>query len=184
MLLDFIGSLATGFGLLGVVLLLNRVILRGRFGRWIYPATVAFGMVAYTVWAEYTWADRMVAGLPQLERVSESGDPVIYRPWTYLWPQSTRVLAIDLANTLTHPEQPGQVMTRVVFLARWQPIRAVTVVYDCPAERRADVLDGVTMNADGSLSGADWQAVEATDPVMQAACTAMGEGSDVRASGA
>ena len=184
MLIDFIGSLAAGFGLMGIVLLLNRVILRGRLGRWIYPATVAFGMVAYTVWAEYTWADRTVAGLPQLAMVSESGDPVIYRPWTYLWPQSTRILAIDLANTRTHPEQPGQVMTQVVFLARWQPIRAVTVVYDCPGLARADVLDGVTMNADGSLSGAEWHEIEADDPVMQAACGAMGEGSDVRASGA
>ncbi|MCA2014078.1 hypothetical protein [Pararhodobacter sp. CCB-MM2] len=184
MLIDFIGSLATGLGLLGVVLLINRLILKGRFGRWIYPATVALGMVGYTVWAEYTWAERTVAGLPQLEMVSESGDPVIYRPWTYLWPQATRVLAIDLSNTRTHPEQPGQVMTQVVFIARWQPIRAVSVVYDCNEHTRADVLDGVTMNADGSLTGAEWHALAADDPVMVAACRAGEEGSDDRASGA
>lgn len=185
MLIDFVGALATGIGLLGVVLMINRLILKGRIGRWIYPATVALGMVGYTVWAEYTWAERTVAGLPQLEMVSEAGDPVIYRPWTYLWPQATRVMAIDLANTRTHSERPGEVMTQVVLIARWQPIRAVSVVYDCTAHRRADILDGVVMNADGTLTGAEWQPVAADDAVMTAACTAVGEEvGDDRASGA
>lgn len=184
MLIDFLGALATGFGVMGVMLILNRWVLRGAVGRWVYPASVAVGMIGYSFWSEYTWADRTITALPQLELVSEAGDAVIYRPWTYLWPQTTRMVAVDLSQTRTHPEQPGLVMTRIVLLARWQPVRGVTVVYDCAENLRADLLDGVTMNADGTLEGADWRPLDAEDAAMRAACSAVEEEPDEQGSGA
>ncbi|MFN4099388.1 MAG: hypothetical protein ACK4GT_06395 [Pararhodobacter sp.] len=178
MLIDFVGAIATGFGLLGLVLLVNRLILRGRFGPWIYPASVALGMVGFTVWAEYTWAQRTVAALPQLELASQSGDPVFYRPWTYVFPHTTRVVTVDLSQTRTHPEQPDLVMTRVVLIGRWQPIRAVGVVYDCATNQRADLVEGVTLNEAGTLEGASWIPLRAEDPVLRTACAAAGEGGE------
>ncbi|MCB1388569.1 MAG: hypothetical protein KDK12_05400 [Rhodobacteraceae bacterium] len=183
MLIDLIGALASGLGLMGLVLLINRVVLRGRVGRWIYPATVALGMVAYTVWSEYTWADRTIDALPQLALATESGDPVFYRPWTYVFPQTTRMIAVDLAQTRTHPDQPDLVMTRIVLIARWQPIRAVMVVFDCRAHARADLIEGVELNADGTLEGASWHPLEADDAVMHTACSAVEEGRDERGNG-
>lgn len=184
MLIDFVGALASGLGLMGLMLLLNRLILRGRIGRWIYPATVALGMVGFTIWAEYTWPQRTLEAMPQLALASESGDPVFYRPWTYLWPQTTRMVTVDRAQTLTHPDHPGLVMTRIVLVARWQPIRAVPVVYDCNEHARADFPDGVTLNADGSLEGATWIPLEADDAAMRIVCAAVEEGSNERGNGA
>ncbi|MBN8292376.1 hypothetical protein JI664_10405 [Rhodobacter sp. NTK016B] len=184
MLIDLMGALATGFGLMGLVLMVNRLVLRGALGRWIYPASVAAGMILYTVWAEYTWADRTIDALPQLTLVSEDGDAVPYRPWTYLWPQTTRMVAIDLSQTRTHPQQPGLVMTRIVLIGRWQPMRAVTVVYDCADHRRADLREGVELNADGTLEGADWTSLDAEDAALRAACSVVEEEPDEQGSGA
>jgi hypothetical protein len=184
MLIDFVGALAAGLGLLGLMLVVNRLVLRGRFGRWIYPATVAVGMVGYTVWAEYTWGSRTIEAMPQLTLATEASDPVFYRPWTYVVPQTTRMIAINRAETRTHPEQPNLVMTQVVLIGRWQPMQAVMVVYDCAAHARADLLEGVELNADGSLEGATWLPLEAGDAVMNAACSAVEEGSDGRGNGA
>ena len=126
MIIDFVGAIATGFCLFGVLLIVNRVTGR-RLGRWIYPASVALGMIGYTVWAEYTWPVRTIEASPQMRLASENEVSVFYRPWTYIWPQVTRLRAIDASHTLVHPEQDALVLTQVVFIGRW-PDR-----YDDPA---------------------------------------------------
>ncbi|MCB1395981.1 MAG: hypothetical protein H6898_10205 [Rhodobacter sp.] len=171
MIIDFVGALATGLGLMGLMMLINRVTGR-RMGRWVFPATVALGMIGYTAWSEYTWGARTLEGQPQLRVAVEAGEPTLLRPWTYIIPQTTRMIAIDLARTQVHPDQPDLVMTQVVLLGRWQPVRAASVVYDCTGHRRADIAEGVTLNADGTLEGADWIALEAGDAVLGTACAA------------
>ena len=183
MIIDFIGALATGFGLLGVVLVINRVLLRNRFDRWIYPASVALGMVGYTVWAEYTWASRTIAVQPQLRVAMEAGDAVVYRPWTYVIPQVSRMTTVDLSATRVHADHPDLVLTQLVFIARWQPVRGLMVMFDCAAPARADLGEGVTLNADGTLEGADWIAMEADDAVLVTACAAGEEIRNERTSG-
>lgn len=180
MIIDFIGAFATGFALLGVVLFVNRVLLRGRFGRWIYPAVVASGMVGFTVWAEYTWPTRTLEAQPHLALASQNGESLIYRPWTYIWPQVTRMITVNRAETRTNPEQPDLVMTQVVLLGRWEPVRGVLVVYDCAQSLRADLRDGVAFQEDGTLAGADWVSLEGDDPVLRTACAVRGEDSDAR----
>jgi hypothetical protein len=170
MVFDFIGAFLTGFGLMGVVMLLNRLTGQ-RLGGWIYPAIVALGMVGYTVWAEYSWAARTMETQPQLRLASQSGDAVFYRPWTFIWPHVTRITAVDVLETRVHPAQPDLVLTRVVLIARWQPVRAVISVFDCEAGARADLGPEVTLNADGTLEGADWVALESDNAVLVTACT-------------
>lgn len=173
MIIDFIGSLASGLGLMGVVLILNR--LTGRWmARWVFPAAVAFGMVGYTVWAEYTWASRTINATPQLRLASTNAVSVFYRPWTFVFPQATRLTAIGQSATFVHPAQPQRVLTQVVLIGRWEPVRVISVVFDCSQNARIDVADGVELNADGTLEGADWRALEADDPVLGTAC-AVGE---------
>jgi len=173
MIIDFIGAIATGLGLLGIVLLLNRLTGR-RLGRWIYPATVALGMIGYTVWAEYSWPVRTVEGSPHLVLASANRQGVFYRPWTYVWPQRTRLILIDRSQTLIHPDFPQMVRTQVVFIGRWEPIRVAGVIFDCAARARADLAQGVELNADGTLEGGSWRVLEADDPVLATAC-AVGE---------
>ena len=183
MVIDFIGALASGLGLLGLVMLINRVVLRGRFGRWIYPATVALGMVAYTVWAEYTWPTRTMEAQPQLLLAGENAESVVYRPWTYLWPQVSVMIAVDRSETRVNPAFPHLVMTQVVRLARWQPVRGYLTVFDCEGNARALMGEGVELSADGALEGATWEPLNAEDPVLRAACSVAEEIGNGRGSG-
>jgi hypothetical protein len=183
MVIDFVGALATGFGLLGVVMLLNRI-LRGRLDRWIYPATVALGMVGYTVWSEYTWPARTIESQPNLRLAAESGERVFYRPWTYLWPQVTRMIAVDLSRTQVHPDQPNLVLTQIVLIGRWQPVRVAGAVFDCAANARADLSEGAVFNADGSIDGIEWRTLEEGDAVLRTVCAAGEEVRHERGNGA
>lgn len=182
MAIDFIGAFAAGFALMGLMMLANRLMGR-RFGAWIYPASVAAGMVAYTVYAEYSWASRTLETQPQLRLASQSGDAVFYRPWTYLFPHTTRMVAIDIRHTLVHPDHPDLVRTQIVLFARWQPVRALNAVFDCAAPARADLGAGAELNADGTLEGADWIALEADNAVLLTACAAGEEIRNARGNG-
>ncbi|GAB4269565.1 MAG: hypothetical protein Kow0013_21190 [Pararhodobacter sp.] len=183
MVLDFVGALATGFGLMGLVLLINRL-TGNRLERWIYPATVALGMVGYTVWAEYTWPSRTIGSQPNLRLASQNGESLFYRPWTYVWPQVTRMVAVDLSRTQVHPQQPDRVLTQIVLIGRWQPVRVVGAVFDCAAHARADLGDGAIFNDDGSIDGVEWRPLEEEDAVLRTVCAAGEEIRNGRGNGA
>lgn len=173
MLLEFLASIIAGLGVLGILFAVNR--LTGRWmARWAYPAGFAATMIAYTVWSEYTWADRAV--VPELGYVeaSRNESSAWFKPWTLIWPQSNRVIAIDHRHTLRHPDHPNLVMTRVALLARWTPELGYLVVFDCENHASAELFDGVRVNEDGSLEGAVWAQLEETDGVLRAACQTEG----------
>lgn len=176
MLLDFIGAFATGLGLLAVVFSINH--LTGKWmGRWVFPATVAFGMMGYTAWAEYSWSSRTINALSHLRLASSARESVPWRPWTYAFPQVNRMIAVDLSRTRVHPNQPDLVMTDLVLLGRWEPVRSVPVIFDCAANTRADLIEDVVLNTDGSVEGATWEAMEPDNSVLTTACAA---GQEVR----
>lgn len=171
MVFELIGGLSAGLGLLGIVFLLNRI-LGGRIPGWVYPTSVAVGLLSFTVWAEYSWADRALGAQPQLQLADTIAEPSPLRPFSYVVTPVNRMRAIDLSRTRIHPEQPDMVRTVVVSMARWEPIRAVEVVFDCDAPAMAPMGPEVTMHADGSLEGATWLRLEAGDRVLGTACTA------------
>ncbi|KPQ07149.1 MAG: 6-pyruvoyl-tetrahydropterin synthase related domain [Rhodobacteraceae bacterium HLUCCA12] len=169
MILELIAALASGFALFGVLLLINRV--SGRWmPRWVFPAAVGLGMLSYSIWSEYSWAGRAIApGSPYVE-VSRNHNSSWYRPWTYLWPQVNRMIALDRRFTRTHPDQPQLVLTRVVRLERWIPESGYLAVFDCEAEAQAALVEGVELEDDGTLDGADWVPMGEDDPVLRGAC--------------
>lgn len=173
MILDFIAAIAAGFGLLTVTFIVNHLTGK-RLGPWIWPATVAVGMVGYTVWAEYSWASRTIAAQPQLRLASTNSERVFYRPWTYLVPHISRMIAVDETRTLVHPDHPDLVLTDLVLMGRWEPVRVIGVVFNCTDATRADLVEGVELADDGSVIGATWVAMEPDDSVLATAC-ALGE---------
>ncbi|MCC5986506.1 MAG: hypothetical protein JJT95_02415 [Pararhodobacter sp.] len=171
MVFELIGGLSAGLGLLGLVFLLNRL-LGGRIPGWVYPFSVAAGLLAFTIWAEYSWADRTLEAQPQLRLADSVSDPSPLRPLSYAVTPVNRMRAIDLSRTRVHPDQPHLVNTLVVSMARWEPIRAVEVTFDCDAPAMAPMGPQVTLHADGTLEGATWLQLEADDRLLRAACTA------------
>lgn len=170
MFLEFVATIAAAFVLGGMAFGLNKV-MRGRLPGWIVPAAAGLGMIGYQVWSEYSWLDRVTGTLPDgVEVVSTNALQVWYRPWTYAVPQVSRATAVDHRFERRNPAFPEQIMTAVVLMARWEPMRQFGVVYDCAAFRRADLMDQVVFSDDGSLEGATWVPVGREDSVLQAVC--------------
>jgi hypothetical protein len=82
----------------------------------------------------------------------------------------------DQHEAFRQAAQPGQVLSRVVLMARWQPTREFAAVFDCSAARRADLLDEVSFGEEGKLLGARWIALAPEDPLLRAACLESGAG--------
>jgi len=170
MLFDLIAAITAAFFAGGLMLIL-RHLLRGKLPPWCVPAAAGLGMLSYAIWSEYSWSQRALGSLPEhFVLVSQQSTQAWYRPWTLLVPQVDRLIALDRAGQRRHPAQPGQVLSRVVLMARWQPTREFATVIDCAGGRRADLLDEVTFGEDGALQGAQWIALEPGDALLATAC--------------
>jgi hypothetical protein len=172
MVFELIGALSAGLGLMGLVMILWRLLRRGRMPGWIYPASVAMGMLAFSVWAEYSWANRALDAQPQLRLADTVADPSPLRPLSYVRTPVNRLRAIDLSRTYVHPDQPDLVRTLVVSMARWEPVRAVDVVVDCETPALAALGEGVELQPDGSLEGANWRPLGSDDRLLRTVCAA------------
>lgn len=170
MLFDLIATIASGFAAAGIVLILNFIVGK-RLPGWAVPAAAGAGMLAFAIWSEYSWASRAMMHMPpEVEVASTNQVRAWYRPWTYVVPQVNRLIAVDHRFTRRHAERPGEVMTRVLLMGRWEPSRQFGVVFDCVGHRRADLIDQVVLSEEGDLVNARWFQLEAGDPVMRAAC--------------
>lgn len=170
MLLEFLAAIVLGLAVAGTIMAINAATGR-RLPGWLVPAGAGIGMIVFMVTMEYGWLPRTIEQLPEgVEVVSVSRESTWYRPWTYVRPLSLRLVALDTRRNRTHPEQRGLVMTSVVLLGRWLPARQIPVVFDCNAGRRADLHDGVELDRDGHLPGADWRDLAPDDPALAIAC--------------
>ena len=171
MFLELIATFVIGFGVAGVILIVNAMTGRRLPGA-VLPVGAGLAMIGFTIWSEYNWYPRTLAQLPEgIEIISTNESQAVYRPWTYLTPFVDRFAAVDKARIRRNENVPEQVMVPVVFMGRWAPGAEIPVVVDCVESRRADLADGIEFDEEGALVNADWIAVEADDPLLEAVCT-------------
>ncbi|AKS42875.1 hypothetical protein [Wenzhouxiangella marina] len=170
MLLEFIAAIAVGLGTAGLILTLN-VLSGKRLPGWLMPAAAGLAMIGFMVYMEYSWADRTLERLPEgVALVSRSEERMWYRPWTYARPLSLRMVALDTRRSRRHESRPDWVMTSVLLLGRWMPVREIPVVFDCEGNRRADLHEGVSFGDSGELIGAEWRPLPSDHPALRIAC--------------
>jgi hypothetical protein len=170
MILEFVATLALGFAAGGVALLLRRL-SGGRAPAWLVPVAAGAGMLGYAVWSEYTWFPRTQEALPQgVEVIATAESSVVWKPWTLIWPQTTRLLAVDAAGARTHEAAPGWVIADVLAMERFAPSAAGPVLVDCTEGRSAELADGVEFDADGVPRPESWTELAADDPLLDALC--------------
>jgi hypothetical protein len=182
MILELIAALSAGFALFGVTMLVN-VFTGRRMARWASPVAFGLGMIGYTIWSEYTWADRHTSvGTPYMV-VERTESRVWYRPWTLAVPQTSRLIVLDRRFSAVHDAQPDYVQTRVLRLARWVPDSGFLAVFDCATRGMTPMVEGVEMLPDGTLEGAVWTVLPEGDPVLRGACALREEIADARRQG-
>lgn len=170
MIWEFIGAIVVAIGAGGAMHLLGRI-TGGRLPVWSVPAGAGLGMIAFVVYMEYTWAGRIVAQMPEEATVaSMNRSTAWFRPWTYIWPYTNRMIVVDHRFDRRNPAFPDLVVTRLVLLGRWEPGRPVPVLFDCVQGRRADLREDVVFADDGTIEGASWIQLAPDDPLVRAVC--------------
>lgn len=170
MLMDLIATIAAGVGLVGLVIVI-RHLTKGRLPKWTVPAAFGAGMLLFSTWNEYTWYDRTTEALPeQVVILSSPTDRAALRPWTYLFPVSTRFMAFDRVGMIVSQSDSRYRRADVMVVQRWQQTTRIPLAFDCTEARRADLIEGGMLAPDGTLTGTEWLTVDPTDALQRAAC--------------
>ncbi|MBR0557948.1 hypothetical protein J5J10_19840 [Ciceribacter sp. L1K23] len=172
MFYEFIAAIVSAFAAGGIasgVLWMSK----GRLPKWIVPACAGLAMLTYTVWSEYSWYGRMIAGSPPEVVIAWRNETTApWRPWSYYKPVINRFTAVDKRTIQRNANLPDQVLVDVILASRWQRVARVKVLFDCKANRRADLLTSdIKVEENGAISGATWTDLPADDPVLRAACS-------------
>lgn len=170
MLFDLIATITAGAGLAGVFLAV-RYFSKGRLPKWALPAAIGAAMLLFSVWNEYSWYPRVADALPEeVIILSSPVDKVAYRPWTYLFPVSNRFMALDRTAMQISADNPSIRRMDAMIVQRWAATQRVPLAFDCAGGRRADLMEGVQVSPDGTLTGGEWLVVGQEDEMQRAAC--------------
>lgn len=170
MFFELIATVFSGLAAAGIVMVL-RSLTGGTLPRWLTPVAAGLAMIGFAVWNEYTWFDRTAAALPpEMEIVAQNDSRALWRPWTYVVPFTDRFAALDRASVRRNDAAPDQRIADLYFWGRWAPVNQITVVFDCAGARRAAMVEGVEMDAEGRVTQAEWTDLAVSDPGLTAAC--------------
>lgn len=170
MFVELIATIVAGIACAGLAMLVN-IMTGRRLPKWIMPVAAGLGMIGVTISNEYTWFDRTAESLPEgLEIAVTVEEQGWLRPWTQIWPYTKRFVAADVATIRKNDNLPGQVMADLYFFGRWSPVNQAPMLFDCPGQRSALLIDGADFASDGTVADADWQAMPEGDPVLALVC--------------
>lgn len=166
MFFELVATFAAGIAAAGLALIAGHL-TRGRLPRWLTPVAAGVAMLGYAVWSEYTWADRTLDGLPDgVEVLRTVEETRFWKPWTYVVPQTTRIMVLDRNGIQTREDTQGILLADVYLFARWTPPAKRPQLVDCADGERADVSTAALADPDK----AKWKSMEGNDPLMEALC--------------
>lgn len=170
MFLELIATIVAGIAAAGVMMVVTRT-SGGRLPKWLTPVAAGTAMIAATISNEYGWYGRTSETLPDaFEIIDTVESKALYRPWTYLYPFIDRFAAVDTQSVQRHADAPAMRLADIYYFGRWSPVNKLGVLTDCAASRRAVLTEGVTLNADGTATGAAWVPVPLDDPLLSKLC--------------
>lgn len=154
MFLELIATFVAGIGAAGLVLLIN-MMTKGRLPKWSMPVAAGAAMIALAVTNEYTWGSRTTEGLPEgVVVIDDIKVSKWYQPWTYVWPQTVRLTAVDTAAVQTRDDVPGVKLIDLYLFARWQAPAKVPQLLNCEEAKSANVTDAALADPTKATWGA------------------------------
>lgn len=170
MIWELIATLCAGLAGAGIALLLRKLTL-GKTPKWVVPACAGLGMLSFQIQSEYTWYEHQSSLLPNgvvvIKTVEEQAP---WRPWSLVYPQTTRFIAADLHNAAQNHINENVFLVDLYFFERRLAAKRVTQVVHCSAQARANFSDQLTISS-GALVDSDlWHPLNQEDPLLQAVC--------------
>ena len=139
--------------------------------RWMTPASAGLGLIVTAVYMEYSWYTRVSGALPEGFIIANANsDATPLRPWTFLVPMVTRFEALDGTKVARNPNRDDLIVAPVFGFARGGNPQSALIVFDCAGGRRVPVTAGMEIDANGTLTGAEWLVLDSVDGLQEAAC--------------
>lgn len=177
MLYEFIATIAAGFGLAGIALIITHLskLAGKRAPKWLIPLFAAIGIFGFQIQQEYSWFDQQVTQLPEgvtvVKKIEES---TWFRPWTYVKPQILRFIAADIGNATVQVNNPDVHLVNLYLFERRRSVQKVSQVIDCSAPARADYVlptKDSTLTIDEHVKQTtSWRALSKDDPLFTSVC--------------
>lgn len=177
MLFEFIATIAAGFGLAGIALVITHLSkLAGKKApKWLIPLFGAIGIFGFQISQEYSWFGEQVGQLPEgVHVVKKVEEGTWFRPWTYVKPQTLRFMAADSGHARANADNPDIYLVNLYLFERRRSVQQVPQVVDCAAPARADYA---LQEKDSKLSidehvkqTTQWRPLEKSDPLYINVC--------------
>lgn len=170
MIWELIATVVAGFGGAGIALILRKI-SANKAPRYIIPVFAGAAMLGFQVHSEYSWYQHQSGLLPQgVVVVKAVQEKALWRPWSYLYPQTLRFIAADVNNAAANQQNTAVKLVDLYFFERRATARRVPVVLHCQQHARTDFTNELTIPAPGEAVGKDWQSMAADDPLLGAVC--------------
>lgn len=170
MLWELLATVFAGLGAAGIALAL-RAFSRKRLPSWIIPVCAGSAMLGFQIYSEYTWFSHQKSLLPEdvlvVRQVKETAP---WRPWTYLYPQTVRFVAVQVGKGAVNQMNPELILADVFLFERRMAARQVPQIFHCGANARATLTDDLKIPQPGTVPGNQWTPLDANDELLVAVC--------------
>lgn len=170
---ELLATVFAGLGAAGIALFL-RLATAKRVPAWTIPVFAGTGMLAFQVYSEYTWFSHQKSLLPETVQVVKAVEQTSpWRPWTLVFPQTVRFIAIEVGEGAANQLNPDLVLANVYLFERRYAARRLHQVFHCQENARADFSSELQVPMPGEVLSPQWRTLESDDPLLVAACTAV-----------
>lgn len=170
MLWELIATVVAGLGGAGIALMLRKL-SANKAPIWLIPAFAGATMLGFQIHSEYSWFDHQASLLPAgVVVVKTVQEQAVWRPWSYLYPQTLRFIAADV-NNATQNQLNNQIMlVDLYFFQRRAAARRVPIVLHCQQHARTEFSQQMDIPAADAPLSNSWHKLSADDPLLTAVC--------------
>ena len=96
---ELIATIFAGIGGAGIALMLRKL-TKKTAPKWLVPVFAGAAMLGFQIQGEYDWYHHQASLLPEgVVVVKTVQEEAPWRPWSYVFPQTLRFIAADVANS-------------------------------------------------------------------------------------
>lgn len=166
---ELVATVFAGIAGAGIALIIRKI-SRQSTPKWLIPVFAGLAMLGFQIQSEYTWFDHQASRLPNgVVVVKKIEEQTFWRPWSYVFPQSLRFIAADVAHSAVNKVNTNLVLVDLYFFERRQLAKRVPQVIDCQQGARSDF-------STEKNSQVNWHSLSKSDPLLQAVCSARKSG--------
>lgn len=167
MIWELIATIFAGVGGAGIALLIRKI-SKQRAPKWLVPAFAGMAMLGFQIQGEYDWYQHQTSLLPEgVVVVKAVQEKAPWRPWSYLYPQTLRFIAADVANSAQNKIDPNLILVDLYFFERRSLAKRVPQIVDCLQGARTDF----TQDFSATNQQQAWHKLDKQDPLLTSVCS-------------